>query len=119
MLIIVLLSHFIREGVYKSFEVTQTHFQEKYGHKIAPFIYDSKKPTEIENFASDNRISVMIINTQAFNARGKDARRIYAEIDGFQSRRPIDIIARTNPILIIDEPQSVDGKKNFREYARF
>lgn len=117
--IIIVPSVAIREGVYKSFEVTQTHFQEKYGHKIKPFIYNSAKPTDIENFASDNRISVMIINTQAFNARGKDARRIYAEIDGFQSRRPIDIIAQTNPILIIDEPQSVDGKKTLESMQDF
>ncbi|MCP4053850.1 MAG: DEAD/DEAH box helicase family protein [Mesoflavibacter sp.] len=117
--IIIVPSVAIREGVYKSFEVTQTHFQEKYGHKIAPFIYNSAKPTDIETFASDNRISVMIINTQAFNAKGKDARRIYAEIDGFQSRRPIDIIAQTNPILIIDEPQSVDGKKTLESMQDF
>lgn len=117
--IIIVPSVAIREGVYKSFEVTQTHFQEKYGHKINPFIYNSSKPTDIENFASDSRISVMIINTQAFNARGKDARRIYAEIDSFQSRRPIDIIAQTNPILIIDEPQSVDGVKTLASMQDF
>ena len=100
----------IREGVFKSFEVTQDHFQEKYGHKISPFIYNSSRPQDIENFASDSRISVMIINTQAFNARGKDARRIYQELDQFGTRKPIEIIAQTNPILIIDEPQSV-GKQ--------
>lgn len=117
--IVIVPSVAIREGVYKSFEVTETHFQEKYGHKIKPFIYNSSKPTDIESFASDSRISVMIINTQAFNARGKDARRIYAEIDGFQSRRPIDIIAQTNPILIIDEPQSVDGTKTLQSMQDF
>lgn len=101
----------IREGVYKSFEVTQDHFQELYGHKVNPFIYNSGRPQDIENFASDSRISVMIINTQAFNAKGADARRIYQELDQFGTRRPIDIIAQTNPILIIDEPQSVDGEK--------
>jgi type III restriction enzyme len=53
----------------------------------------------------------MIINSQAFNARGKDARRIYMRLDSFNSRRPIDIIANTNPVLIIDEPQSVEGKQ--------
>ena len=52
----------------------------------------------------------MIINSQAFNARGKDARRIYMELDEFNTRKPIDVIASTNPILIIDEPQSVEGK---------
>lgn len=54
---------------------------------------------------------MMIINSQAFNAKGKDARRIYMKLDEFRSRRPIDIITKTNPILIIDEPQSVEGKQ--------
>jgi len=53
----------------------------------------------------------MIINSQAFNSRSKDARRIHMELDDFNTRRPIDVIAQTNPILIIDEPQSVEGKK--------
>lgn len=113
--IIVVPSVAIREGVFKSFEVTQDHFQEVFGHKVNPFIYDSKRPQDIESFASDNRISVMIINMQAFNAnpdaKGKDARRIHRELDQFGTRKPIDIIAQTNPILVIDEPQSVDGPK--------
>ncbi len=109
--IVVVPSIAIREGVYKSFEVMQDHFQEIYGHKIKPFIYNSARPDDIESFASDNRISVMIINTQAFNAKGKDARRIHMELDQFGTRRPIDIIAQTNPILIIDEPQSVEGDR--------
>lgn len=117
--IVIVPSIAIREGVYKSFEVTQEHFQEIYGHKIKPFIYNSARPQDIENFASDSRISVMIINTQAFNAKGKDARRIYMEIDSFQTRRPIDIIAQTNPILIIDEPQSVDGDKTLEGMQDF
>ena len=61
----------------------------------------------------------MIINSQAFNARGKDARRIYMKLDEFQSRRPIDIIAKTNPILIIDEPQSVEGKQTKERLKEF
>ncbi|MDW3192648.1 MAG: DEAD/DEAH box helicase family protein [Cytophagales bacterium] len=109
----------IREGVYKSFQVTQPHFSELYGHKINPFIYNSSSPQDIENFASDSRISVMIINTQAFNAKGKDARRIYQELDQFGTRRPIEIIAETNPILIIDEPQSVDGTKTLESMQDF
>ncbi len=117
--IIIVPSIAIREGVYKSFEVTQDHFQELYGHKINPFIYNSGKPQDIENFASDSRISVMIINTQAFNARGKDARRIYQELDQFGTRKPIEIISQTNPILIIDEPQSVDGKKTLESMQDF
>lgn len=109
--IIVVPSIAIREGVYKSFQTTQDHFAEEYGKKIRFFIYNSSQLTEIDRFASDSSINVMIINSQAFNARGKDARRIYMKLDEFRSRRPIDIIAKTNPILIIDEPQSVEGKK--------
>lgn len=117
--IVIVPSIAIREGVYKSFQVTQDHFQELYGHKINPFIYNSGRPQDIENFASDSRISVMIINTQAFNARGKDARRIYQELDQFGTRKPIDIIANTNPILIIDEPQSVEGAKTMESMQLF
>lgn len=117
--IVIVPSIAIREGVFKSFEVTQDHFQELYGHKINPFIYKSRDPTPIETFASDSRISVMIINTQAFNARGADARRIYQELDQFGTRRPIEIIAQTNPILIIDEPQSVDGEQTLKSMQDF
>ena len=117
--IVIVPSIAIREGVFYSFEVTQNHFQELYGHKISPFIYNSGRPQDIENFASDSRISVMIINTQAFNARGKDARRIYQELDQFGTRKPIEIIANTNPILIIDEPQSVEGVKTLESMQDF
>ena len=109
--IVVVPSIAIREGVYKSFQITQEHFAEEYGKKIRFFIYNSARLTEIDRFASDSAINVMIINSQAFNATGKDARRISMKLDEFRSRRPIDIIARTNPILIIDEPQSVEGEK--------
>jgi len=117
--IIIVPSIAIREGVYKSFQVTQDHFQELYGHKINPFIYNSGRPQDIENFASDSRISVMIINTQAFSLAQYDkdgklkentGNRIYRDLDQFGTRKPIDLIAETNPILIIDEPQSV-GKQ--------
>ena len=109
--IVVVPSVAIREGVYKSFQITQEHFAEEYGKKIRFFIYNSARLTEIDRFASDSAINVMIINSQAFNATGKDARRISMKLDEFRSRRPIDILARTNPILIIDEPQSVEGEK--------
>jgi type III restriction enzyme len=117
--IIIVPSIAIREGVFKSFQVTQDHFQELYGHKINPFIYNSGRPQDIENFASDSRISVMIINTQAFNASGAEARRIYQELDQFGTRKPIEIISQTNPILIIDEPQSVDGEKTLKSMQDF
>lgn len=97
--------------MYKTFQVTQEHFAEEYGKKIRFFIYKSNQLNEIDRFASDNSINVMIINSQAFNSKAKDAKRIFLELDEFKSRRPIDIIAKTNPILIIDEPQSVEGEK--------
>ena len=117
--IIVVPSIAIREGVYKSFEMTQEHFAEEYGKKIRFFIYNSSQLTEIDRFASDSSINVMIINSQAFNAKGNDARRIYMKLDEFRSRRPIDIIAKTNPILIIDEPQSVEGKQTKERLKEF
>ena len=117
--IIVVPSIAIREGVYKSFEMTQEHFAEEYGKKIRFFIYNSAQLTEIDRFASDSSINVMIINSQAFNAKGKDARRIYMKLDEFRSRRPIDIIAKTNPIMIIDEPQSVEGKQTKENLKQF
>lgn len=107
--IIVVPSVAIREGVKKSFEIMQDHFVKDYGKRIQFFIYNSTQLTQIDFFASDANMCAMIINTQAFNARGADARRIYMELDSFRSRRPIDVIAATRPILIIDEPQSVLG----------
>ena len=117
--IIVVPSIAIREGVYKSFLMTQEHFAEEYGKKVRFFIYNSAQLTQIDQFASDSSINVMIINSQAFNAKGKDARRIHMELDEFRSRKPIDIIAKTNPIVIIDEPQSVEGKQTKENLKQF
>ncbi len=117
--IIVVPSVAIREGVFKTFQITEEHFTEDYGKKIRYFIYNSAQLTEIDRFASDSAINVMIINSQAFSAKGKDARRITMKLDEFRSRRPIDILAKTNPILIIDEPQSVEGavtKEKLKEF---
>ena len=113
--IVVVPSVAIREGVYKSFQLTEDHFAEDYGKKVRYFIYNSKHLHKIDQFANDSGINVMIINKQAFTARGKDARRISTKLDSFRSRKPIDVIAQTNPIVIIDEPQSVEGPKT-REY---
>lgn len=107
--IIMVPSIAIREGVCRSFEIMSEHFAAEYGKRIQSFIYDSKQLTKIDQFASDSNMHVMIINTQAFAARGEDARRIYMKLDAFRSRKPIDVIAATKPILIIDEPQSVLG----------
>ena len=115
--IIVVPSVAIREGVYKSFETMQDHFAHEYGKRMQYFVYNSKQLTKIDNFASDNNLHAMIINTQAFNASlnedkmdsNKDARIIFSKRDDFGGRRPIDVLAKTNPMMIIDEPQSVLG----------
>lgn len=108
--IIVVPSIAIREGVAKSFQITTDHFKEEYGKACRYFIYNSTRLNELEQFADDPGINVMIINTQAFNATGKDARRIYMKLDSFRSRRPIDVISSVNPIVIVDEPQSEIGR---------
>lgn len=135
--IVVVPSIAIREGVKKSFDITAEHFQQAYGTKPRTFVYDSSRLHELERFSSDAGVQVMIINTQAFNAaadaerkaaegkRASDAaRRIFRELDDFQSRRPIDVIAANRPILIIDEPQKIEGdakkpSKSLEALARF
>ena len=120
--IIVVPSIAIREGVQKSFASMAEHFAAEYGKRMQWFTYNSKQLSKIDGFASDNGLHVMIINTQAFNAsmneeksRGEGrkgdaaARIIFSRRDEFGSRRPIDILAKTRPIMIIDEPQSVLG----------
>ena len=117
--IIMVPSIAIREGVYKSFQITADHFAESYGKKARFFIYNSKRLHELESFSSDSGINVMIINVQAFNARGADNRRIYDELDDFQSRRPIDVISSNRPILILDEPQKMEGKATTEALPKF
>ena len=117
--IIVVPSIAIREGAYKSLEITAEHFQETYNKKAKYFIYNSKQLQNLESFSSDAGINVMVINVQAFNARGKDNRRIYEELDSFQSRRPIDVIKANRPILILDEPQKMEGKKTLDSFKEF
>ena len=117
--IVVVPSIAIREGVYKSFKITQDHFMEYYGKKARFFIYNSKNLNDIDSFSSSYGINVMIINMQAFNARGKDARRIYDELDSFNSRKPIDVIAKNRPILIMDEPQKMGGKATQKGLQNF
>ena len=107
--IIVVPSIAIREGVYKSFQTTAEHFAEDYGEKIRFFIYNSSKLNELEQFADSPNINAMIINTQAFNSRGAESKRIRMKLDSFRSRKPIDVVAATRPIIIVDEPQSVLG----------
>ena len=117
--IVVVPSIAIREGVQKSFEMMQDHFMEQYGKKARFFVYNSKNLTDIDNFSSSADLSVMIINVQAFNARGKDARRIRMELDEFGSRKPIDVIQANRPIVILDEPQKMGGEKTQESLKEF
>jgi type III restriction enzyme len=117
--IVVVPSIAIREGVHKSLEITAEHFLAEYGKRVRAFIYNSKRLHELESFSSNSGINVMVINVQAFNARGKDARRIYEELDDFQSRRPIDVIKSNRPIMILDEPQKMEGKKTLDSFKEF
>ncbi len=117
--IVVVPSIAIREGVYKSLQITAEHFLESYGKKARFFIYNSKALHNLESFSSDAGINVMVINVQAFNARGADNRRIYEELDDFQSRRPIDVIKANRPILILDEPQKMEGAKTLDSFKEF
>lgn len=117
--IIMVPSIAIREGVYKTFIDTADHFQSDYNTKANVFIYNSKQLDKLESFSSNAGIEIMIINTQAFNAAGKDARRISMELDEFQSRKPIDVIATNQPILILDEPQKMEGDATLKSLVKF
>ncbi|QOJ15192.1 MAG: DEAD/DEAH box helicase family protein [Planctomycetia bacterium] len=117
--IVVVPSIAIREGVNKSLEITAEHFLKDYGKRARFFIYDSKQLHNLESFSSDAGINVMIINVQAFNATGKDNRRIYEELDDFQSRRPIDVIKQNRPILVLDEPQKMEGRRTLDSLKEF
>ncbi|MBD5223986.1 MAG: DEAD/DEAH box helicase family protein [Bacteroidales bacterium] len=120
--IIVVPSIAIREGVAKSFRMLEEHFMEQYGKKARWFIYNSSNLNQLDQFSQDAGLNVMIINTQAFasslneeKAKGKGrggdkaARIIYSKRDEFASRRPIDVIAANRPIIIMDEPQRMEG----------
>lgn len=113
--IVVVPSIAIREGVKKLFDITADHFMEYYHKKIRPFVYNSSRLNELDNFSSGSGINIMIINTQAFAAslkeggRSKESRIIYSKRDEFASRRPIDVIKANRPIIILDEPQKMGG----------
>jgi len=120
--IIVVPSVAIREGVYKSFQMTEQHFKELYpGQSCHYFIYDSAKLEYVRDYATSNNIEVMIINIDAFRKSFDDpskenkANLIHRERDTMNGQKPIQFIQETNPIVIIDEPQSVDNTKKAKE----
>lgn len=123
--IIVVPSIAIREGVAKSFRMLEDHFMEYYGKKARWFVYDSGNLQQLDSFSSDSGLSMMIINTQAFAAsmkeggRSKESRIIYSKRDEFGSRRPIDVVAANNPIIIMDEPQKMEGDATQAGIKRF
>ena len=123
--IVVVPSIAIREGVGKSFRMLEDHFMEHYGKKARWFIYDSSRLKNLDDFSSDAGINVMIINTQAFAASlkeggtSKESRIIYSKRDDFASRRPIDVIAANRPIIIMDEPQKMEGEATQTALKRF
>jgi type III restriction enzyme len=117
--IVVVPSIAIREGVAKSLKITAEHFLESYQKKARFFIYNSKQLHQLESFSSDAGINVMVINVQAFASRGADNRRIYDVLDDFQSRRPIDVISANRPVLILDEPQKMEGTQTLKSLEEF
>lgn len=123
--IVVVPSIAIREGVAKSFSMLEDHFMEHYGKKARWFVYNSSNLQQLDQFSQDSGISVMIINTQAFaasmkeGARNKESRIIYSKRDEFASRRPIDVIAANRPIIIMDEPQKMEGEATQTALKKF
>nr|WP_312276036.1 DEAD/DEAH box helicase family protein [Moraxella sp. CTOTU46711] len=122
--IIVVPSIAIREGVNKSIAMMADDLLAEYGKKPRAFIYDSKALHHLESFSSDGGINIMIINVQAFNtikegANNEASRKIYASLDEFGSRRPIDVIRRNRPIIILDEPQKMGADKTLQSLANF
>ncbi|MFH1095911.1 MAG: DEAD/DEAH box helicase family protein [Candidatus Desantisbacteria bacterium] len=111
--IIMVPSVAIREGVHKSLEITAEHFQEIYGKKIRFSIYNTQNKSNlinIKSFADTSNIEVIIMNYQAFATTSQESRKIFQKLDTLQSEKPIDIIKRARPILIIDEPQRFGEK---------
>ena len=111
--IIVVPSDAIRAGVLKSLEITKEHFKSEYNNISYDYYqYDSDKISKVRDFATTNSIQIMVMTISAFN---KDINNIYAFKDKFGEYRPIDLVAAVKPVVIIDEPQSVDNTENAKE----
>ena len=106
--VIVVPSVAIKEGVYKTIEMTREHFKQLYaGTPYTSFLYDSSKLGDVRNFAMSSEIQIMVVTVGAINK--KDVNNLYKETEKTGGDAPIDLIKATRPILIVDEPQSVDG----------
>jgi type III restriction enzyme len=98
----------IKEGVYKSLQITEDHFKGIYaGVPVDFFLYDSNKLGQVRNFATSSIIQVMVVTVGAINK--KDVNNLYKDSEKTGGEKPIDLIKATRPIVIVDEPQSVDG----------
>lgn len=106
--VIVVPSVAIKEGVYKSLQITEEHFKGIYaGVPVDFFLYDSSKLGQVRNFATSSTIQVMVVTVGAINK--KDVNNLYKDSEKTGGEKPIDLIKATRPIVIVDEPQSVDG----------
>lgn len=106
--VIVVPSVAIKEGVYKTLQITEEHFKGLYsGQPFDYFLYDSTKLGQVRNFAISPSIQIMVVTVGAINK--KDVNNLYKDSEKTGGERPIDLIRATRPILIVDEPQSVDG----------
>ena len=107
--VIVVPSVAIKEGVYKTLQITQEHFEGLYpkakGYEY--FLYNSSKPGDVRSFATSSNIQIMVTTVGAINK--KDVNNLYKENENTGGEKPIDLVRATNPIIIVDEPQSVDG----------
>ena len=117
--IVIVPSVAIREGVRKSLEITAEKFIADYGKRAKVYVYDSARPQDIHDFSTGADIEVLVMNYQAFASTGKDHLRIYQALDDFQSRVPMDMIAANRPILILDEPQRLEGKTTTQMLPKF
>jgi type III restriction enzyme len=119
--IIVVPSVAIREGVLKNLEITEAHFKTLYNITPEYFVYDAKKINRLRQFATNNTLQILVINIDAFrkNFTGTEAEKksnvIYKESDKLSGRQPIEFVQAARPIVIIDEPQSVDNTDRAQE----
>ena len=109
----------IREGVKKSLDIMADKFQNDYGKVAKTYVYNSAHPQDVLDFSTNADLQILVMNVQAFNARSEAQRRIYMELDEFASRKPIDMIAANRPILILDEPQKMEGKATNEMLPKF
>ncbi|WP_338815960.1 DEAD/DEAH box helicase family protein [Enterobacter hormaechei] len=106
--VIVVPSVAIKEGVYKTLQMTEEHIKGLYaGAPFDYFLYDSSKPGPVRNFATSSNVQIMVVTVGAINK--KDVNNLYKENEKTGGEKPIDLIKATRPIVIVDEPQSVDG----------